>query len=166
MVQFAVLVNTAMNSRLHKQREMSSGESLSVYKGRICFLKFSTSLTSTHLNPEMYEPGPDLQLWGARGNQNVDAPTIILLFVLIPYNKKTYKVTLRDFREADVSIKHVDSISVLGGPGGGGPPWSLHLKSGPGPDANICILSYQSSLFIFYQNKTPRVTRDEEENKK
>jgi hypothetical protein len=37
---------------------------------------------------------------------------------LISYDNLKYKVTFRDFREANVSIKSVDSISVLWRPRG------------------------------------------------
>jgi hypothetical protein len=84
---------------------------------------------------------------GARGNQNVEAPNrnnkfrlrqFFFLFSFLIIRTK-FQVMFRDFREADISIKHVDSISVLWGPRG----------DRPGTDVYICILSYQFSVFFF-----------------
>jgi hypothetical protein len=62
------------------------------------------------------DPGPDLQLWGPWGIQNVGAPISnnkfrlgLFFFALIIIIKKTF----RGFREAHVSVKSVDYISVL-----------------------------------------------------
>jgi hypothetical protein len=70
----------------------------------------------------------------ALGNQNVEASINKNKFRLkqyfITYNNKKYKLTSCDFREANVSIKSVDSIFVAWTPRGYRPSISP-LKSDP-----------------------------------
>jgi hypothetical protein len=58
------------------------------------------------------------EVWGPRGSQNVEAPIsnnkfrLFQIFNIISCNKM-YKLNFRDSREANVSVKSMDSVSVF-----------------------------------------------------
>jgi hypothetical protein len=71
-------------------------------------------------------PRPDLQLWEAQDKQNMEAFISntklrlrqFLSFVYISYNRYNYKQAFRDCGEAGISVKSVNSISILWRPWG------------------------------------------------
>jgi hypothetical protein len=67
-----------------------------------------------------------------------------MLFIVIYYSNYKYKPTLRNFRQADISIKSVDFVSVLCR------PWGDRPGSSPLNPALVLVTKY---LYVSFESQ-------------